>query len=285
MALLDRFDVEGRSVLCRGARHGLAPGRFRSREVRQLGGPGTAGSQRSFRTRRRSWLSCIARGLRVTLNVHPHEGVQRLRGRLRRHVPRRWVWTPPVTCGSRLMSPIHDLPRRTFDVLHHPLEDQGVDFWWIDWQQGARVQGQRTSTRCGCSTTCTSWIQRRGGRRGLTFSRYAGPGSHRYPVGFSGDAIITWDSLRFQPQFTATASNIGYGWWSHDIGGPPARRTRRRTGGPLGPARRVLAYQPPAFLLQPVPAEGTMGVPAREPGGDRRAPCGSDTGWCPTCTP
>ena len=53
----------------------------------------------------------------------------------------------------------------------------------------------------------------------MTFSRYAGPGSHRYPVGFSGDTIVTWESLRFQPYFTANASNIGYGWWSHDIGG------------------------------------------------------------------
>ena len=49
--------------------------------------------------------------------------------------------------------------------------------------------------------------------------RYAGPGSHRYPVGFSGDTITTWASLDFQPEFTATAANIGYGWWSHDIGG------------------------------------------------------------------
>ena len=60
---------------------------------------------------------------------------------------------------------------------------------------------------------------KRDGKRPLTFSRYAGPGSHRYPVGFSGDTITTWDSLEFQPYFTATASNIGYGWWSHDIGG------------------------------------------------------------------
>jgi hypothetical protein len=51
------------------------------------------------------------------------------------------------------------------------------------------------------------------------FSRYAGPGSHRTPIGFSGDTMISWDSLRFQPEFTASASNIGYGWWSHDIGG------------------------------------------------------------------
>lgn len=56
-------------------------------------------------------------------------------------------------------------------------------------------------------------------RRPLTFSRYGGPGSHRYPVGFSGDTVVTWDSLNFQPEFTASASNIGYGWWSHDVGG------------------------------------------------------------------
>ena len=60
---------------------------------------------------------------------------------------------------------------------------------------------------------------KRDGNRSLTFSRYAGPGSHRYPIGFSGDTVVSWDSLDFQPEFTATASNIGYAWWSHDIGG------------------------------------------------------------------
>ena len=44
--------------------------------------------------------------------------------------------------------------------------------------------------------------------RPLTFSRYAGPGSHRYPIGFSGDTVVTWESLKFQPEFTACASNI-----------------------------------------------------------------------------
>jgi hypothetical protein len=44
-------------------------------------------------------------------------------------------------------------------------------------------------------------------------------GNHRYPIGFSGDTIVAWESLAFQPYFTATAANVGYGWWSHDIGG------------------------------------------------------------------
>ncbi|MCQ2463572.1 MAG: DUF5110 domain-containing protein, partial [Clostridia bacterium] len=37
--------------------------------------------------------------------------------------------------------------------------------------------------------------------------------------GFSGDTVITWKSLNFQPYFTANAANAGYSWWSHDIGG------------------------------------------------------------------
>lgn len=55
--------------------------------------------------------------------------------------------------------------------------------------------------------------------RPLILSRYAGLGSHRYPLGFSGDTSVLWQSLDYQPYFTATAANIGYTWWSHDIGG------------------------------------------------------------------
>ena len=93
-----------------------------------------------------------------------------------------------------------------------------MDFWWIDWQQGGITKMEGLDPL---------WMlnhfhfldNARDGKRPMTFSRYAGPGSHRYPVGFSGDTVVTWESLQFQPYFTSTASNIGYGWWSHDIGG------------------------------------------------------------------
>ena len=52
----------------------------------------------------------------------------------------------------------------------------------------------------------------------LTFSRWAGLGSHRHPIGFSGDTYTEWSSLAFQPSFTAAAGNVLF-WWSHDIGG------------------------------------------------------------------
>ena len=38
-------------------------------------------------------------------------------------------------------------------------------------------------------------------------------------LGFSGDTVATWDTLKYLPYFTSTASNIGFTWWSHDIGG------------------------------------------------------------------
>jgi len=105
-----------------------------------------------------------------------------------------------------------------FDVLHHPYEESGVRFWWMDWQQG---------TKSTLENIDPLWVlnhyhtldAKRDGKREIIFSRFAGPGSQRFPVGFSGDTVITWDSLDFQPYFTLTASNIGYTWWSHDIGG------------------------------------------------------------------
>jgi alpha-glucosidase (family GH31 glycosyl hydrolase) len=157
------------------------------------------------------------RGLRVTLNVHPADGVRGFED----------SYAAMATALGR--DPEDRLPiafditdpaflEAYFDVLHHRLEEDGVDFWWLDWQQGpySRVAGIDPLWMLNHFHFLDSG---RDGRRPLTFSRYAGPGSHRYPVGFSGDTVITWASLAFQPEFTATASNIGYGWWSHDIGG------------------------------------------------------------------
>jgi len=106
-----------------------------------------------------------------------------------------------------------------FDIVHHPLEEMGVDFWWIDWQQ---------TRKSGIVGLDPLWmlnhlhyhdLGREGIKRSVIFSRWGRRGNHRYPIGFSGDTIANWASLRFQPYFTATASNIGFGWWSHDIGG------------------------------------------------------------------
>ncbi len=105
-----------------------------------------------------------------------------------------------------------------FRFLHHPHENEGVDFWWIDWQQGKNTAIEGLDPLWALNHYHSADIARNG-KRPLILSRFAGAGSHRYPLGFSGDTVQTWESLDFQPYFTATASNIGYSWWSHDIGG------------------------------------------------------------------
>jgi alpha-glucosidase (family GH31 glycosyl hydrolase) len=158
-----------------------------------------------------------ARGLKVTLNDHPADGV-------RAHEDAYPAMAEALGVDPASERPIAfdvtdpDFLAAYFEVVHRPLEEEGVDFWWLDWQQGphSRITGIDPLWMLNHFHFLDS---ARDGRRPLTFSRYAGPGSHRYPVGFSGDTITTWASLDFQPEFTATASNIGYGWWSHDIGG------------------------------------------------------------------
>jgi alpha-glucosidase len=156
-------------------------------------------------------------GLQVTLNLHPASGVQP------------WEDAYPQFARNMGIDPAtqqyvpFDLTNRKFaqnyvDLLLHPLEAQGVDFWWLDWQQGNNTQVAGVNP--------TWWLnyihfteQEHEGKRPLLFHRWGGLGNHRYQIGFSGDTISSWDSLAFQPWFTATAANVGYAYWSHDIGG------------------------------------------------------------------
>ncbi len=157
------------------------------------------------------------RGLAVSLNVHPAEGVHAHEAAYRAIAQRMGI--DPDSELPVIFDPTDPAFLEAYlEELHHPLEQQGVDFWWLDWQQGGitRIPGLDPLWLLNHFHYLDSG---RAGHRPLTFSRYAGIGSHRYPVGFSGDTWITWQSLQFQPFFTATASNAGYGWWSHDIGG------------------------------------------------------------------
>lgn len=200
------------------------------------------------------------RGLAVTLNVHPADGV-------RRHEAAYAAVASEVGLDPASGLPVSfDITDRTFvDAylrhLHHPLEEQGVDFWWLDWQSGGvtAIPGLDPLWMLNHVHFLDSGRERPDGsrRRPLTFSRYAGLGSHRYPVGFSGDTIITWASLDFQPYFTNTAANVGFGWWSHDVGGHMfgAKSTELATRwfqyGAISPINRLHSSNNPFTTKEP----------------------------------
>jgi len=209
-----------------------------------------------------SWVH--GHGLRTTLNLHPASGIQP------------WEEQYPAMARALGVDPAteewlpfriedRDFARAYFEHVIHPLERQGVDFWWLDWQQWSETSIPGLTPTMWLNHVFFTDMERQGRARPLIFHRYGGLGSHRYQVGFSGDAASTWDMLAFEPEFTATASNVLYGYWSHDIGGhlpgpvTPELYARWVQFGALSPVlrthttknaaaeRRIWAYPPEDF--------------------------------------
>ncbi len=157
------------------------------------------------------------RNLKVTLNLHPADGVRFYEDMYREMAEAMGVDPETEKCICFDITDDNFI-NNYFRILHHPYERDGVDFWWMDWQQGTK------SAMAGLDPL---WAlnhyhyldNKRDGKHGLLLSRYAGFGSHRYTMGFSGDTAISWATLKYLPYFTATAANAGFPWWGHDIGG------------------------------------------------------------------
>ena len=154
---------------------------------------------------------------KVTLNLHPALGV-------RAHEDMYTEMANAMGIDPESREPIvfdmtnEEFIKAYFEVLHNPYEDDGVDFWWMDWQQGTKSAMDGLDPLWMLNHYHTLDVKR-DGKRPMLLSRFSGIGSQRFPIGFSGDTVMSWKSLEFQPYFTSTASNVAYGWWSHDIGG------------------------------------------------------------------
>ncbi len=160
--------------------------------------------------------------LRLALNLHPADGINnvespRYYNAMKSELQGRYdndgtiAWSIDYT----------DFTRSFFKNVIRSLEDDGVDFWWLDWQQhltSPYTPGLGETFWCN-HVFFNDMKTNRTGRRPVIFHRWGGLGSHRYQIGFSGDALINFPTLAFQPYFTSTASNVGYAYWGHDLGG------------------------------------------------------------------
>ena len=197
-------------------------------------------------------------GLKTTLNLHPASGIQPYEEPYDRFVkdylsrtneydgPKGYI-NPD---GSKAPVPFRmddiNWANAYFNSVIRPFERQGVDFWWLDWQQNYLYPEVR-----GYRSTSLQWINElyyrqteRKGLRGAGYSRWAGWGDHRHPIQFSGDAQANWEMLAFEVKLTAASGNAGCYYWAHDIGGfrgdPNPELTVRWTQfGALSAALRV----------------------------------------------
>lgn len=165
--------------------------------------------------------------IRTALNLHPAGGVHAHEAKYDEYAD----FIGATAKDTRAPIPFEITDRMCasayFKCLIHPLEEAGGDLakwsWWCDWQQGQASRLPGVDPLFLLNHLHYRDLDRRVDgevvRRPVVFSRYAGPGSHRTPIGFSGDTHSTWDSLAFQPYMTATAANAAFTYWSHDIGG------------------------------------------------------------------
>ncbi|MCK7470773.1 MAG: hypothetical protein MZU95_08290 [Desulfomicrobium escambiense] len=186
--------------------------------------------------------------------IHPtgctRSGVQDLRqpaSRQRREIATRtsivemaqWMGVDPAIEGGRCRStPLRPSAMQGyFEILLHPYEEHGRRLLVGRLAAGvaaAKVAGLdplwmaqppallRSRPRSHASVPSSS---RAGAAAATSATRSASPATRS----------SRWERARaYQPYFTATAANVGYGWWSHDIGGHYGGKEDPRTLRPLG---------------------------------------------------
>lgn len=155
--------------------------------------------------------------LKTTLNLHPADGIATDEDNF-------------AALANELNLPLNktvewnieneDFYKSFFKHILRPHENIGVDFWWLDWQQWLLAKNvDKLGNTFWLNHVFYNDMKLKKEGRPIIFHRWGGLGNHRYQIGFSGDAHTNFPTLAFQPYFTATASNVGYGYWSHDIGG------------------------------------------------------------------
>ena len=196
--------------------------------------------------------------LQITFNLHPADGIKSYE----EHYPEmaRWMGIDPATK--------QDIPWQAsskqfmtgwLNTQLRPMEKMGVDFWWLDWQQWNNDKDfPKLSNTWWINYTVFTDMERNRDTRPMLYHRWGGLGNHRYQIGFSGDSHITWKSLDFQPYFNSTASNVLYGFWSHDIGGhqdapgiDPELHVRWMQFGAFSPILRTHSTKQAALKKEP----------------------------------
>lgn len=155
--------------------------------------------------------------LKATLNLHPADGVATDEDNFMGLAK---TLNLPIDKTVEWNIENEEFYKAFFDNILRPHENIGVNFWWLDWQQWLLAKNvDKLGNTFWINHVFYNDMKLKEKERPIIFHRWGGLGNHRYQIGFSGDAHTNFPTLAFQPYFTATASNVGYGYWSHDIGG------------------------------------------------------------------
>ena len=151
------------------------------------------------------------RGIKFGLSLDPSEGIHP-------HEPKFEDVAKMVGVVDKQIIPFNvydkDLMIGYFDHLVDPLYKAGADFFWINYRN---LKDKATNSILNYYHFKD--FNKMEGLRPLLLSRPSLYAPHRYPVLYSGETLVSWNTLKNIPYVNSTASNIGVSWWSHDIGG------------------------------------------------------------------
>jgi alpha-glucosidase (family GH31 glycosyl hydrolase) len=101
-----------------------------------------------------------------------------------------------------------------FKLFIHPLDELGVDFYWLDFENRTDVQKETLLKHYQFSDMKKDFK-----RRPLILSGGSTIAPHRYPILYSGKTEVSWSTLRKIPLYNNNSFNNGAPFWAHDIGG------------------------------------------------------------------
>ncbi len=151
------------------------------------------------------------RGVKLGLNIDPHEGIYP-------HEPRfnEVAMALGITDKSTIPFNVFDntILNLYLNKMILPLYNIGVDFFWLDY-----YNEEDKLTMNALNYYHFNDFKRFTNHRGMLLARNSTVAAHRYPVHYSGQTEVSWKTLSTLPYFNSNSANIGLSWWSHDIGG------------------------------------------------------------------
>lgn len=149
------------------------------------------------------------RGIRVGLNINPTGGFnpyEDMYPAISDHLK--------VTNGGNIPFNVFnkEIITEYFRSIIGPLNELGVDFYWVDINSDIYTLKALTNYHFNDYKKYQK-------QRGFVMARGTVSAPHRYPIHYSGETLVSWDTLKLLPFYNSQASNIGVSWWSHDVGG------------------------------------------------------------------
>ena len=149
------------------------------------------------------------RGIRVGINIDPVEGVRKEENAYTKMAEDLGVLNGDVIPFNALDKPYM---ASFVNYLIIPFLNAGVDIYWLDYKDN--LEGLQILNYYYNKT-----FELVNNARPIVLSRSPLVAPHTSGIMYSGETIVSWDTLKFLPFYNSMAANKGVTWWSHAVGG------------------------------------------------------------------